>query len=144
MQVFSGPWGDLRVFADEVVPAPVSSIAAATARFGPRFRPALLRFPRLNWPEAPYAAVWPEGRDLPDLTSGSPSAPGDLDGVVLAEVHRHICFVCRADFQAVRAEVVIPVLGDNLAAHPLVSGCPACGSDFVRSRVQAFALLPLS
>ncbi|MFG2792756.1 hypothetical protein [Streptomyces sp. NPDC048419] len=68
-------------------------------------------------------------------------ASDDLAGVVLAELARHRCFVCDAGFDVIHPEAAIPVLGRNLARHPIVSGCPACGSEFGRSRIDGLALL---
>ncbi|MDT0453652.1 hypothetical protein [Streptomyces hesseae] len=145
MRLFAGPWGELRVFADEALPPTVAGIAEVPARFGGRFRPALLRFPlRRAWPEVPYVAVWPNEGTLPDLAEDAVEAPDDLAGVVLAELLRHKCFVCDARFEVLHFEVAIPVLGCNLARHRIVSGCPACGSDFARSRIDGLALLQLS
>lgn len=144
MRLFSGPWGELRVFADEALPPAAGGMADVSARFGVGFRPALLRFPRwAAWPEAPYVAVWPDDGVLPDLTEDAVEASDDLAGVVLAELVRHKCFVCGAGFEVVRPETAIPVLGRNLARHRIVSGCPACGSDFGRSRIDGLALSQL-
>ena len=144
MRLFSGPWGELRVFADEALPLAACGIAEVPARFGARFRPALLRFPLGRaWPDAPYVAVWPNEGTLPGLTEDAVEASDDLAGVVLAELVRHRCFVCDASFEVIRPEVAIPVLGRNLARHRIVSGCPACGSDFGGSRTDGLALLQL-
>lgn len=87
--------------------------------------------------------MWPSEGALPDLTEDTGEASDDLVGVVLAELVRHRCFVCDAWFEVVRPEAAIPVLGRNLARHCIVSGCPACGSDFGRSRIDGLALLQL-
>ncbi|WP_042425639.1 hypothetical protein [Streptacidiphilus anmyonensis] len=135
------------MFTDEPLPHSAMGMAEVPARFGARFRPALLRhflfLRRQGRPAAPYLAVWPEGVVLPDLTEGVTEPADDLAGVVLAEVMRHTCFVCNAWFEVIRAEVAIPVLGGNLAQHRIVSGCPACGSDSGASRIYGLALSPL-
>jgi len=144
MRLFSGPWGELRVFADEALPLAAVGIAEVPARFGVRFRPALLGFPlRRAWPEAPYVAVWPDEAVLPELTEDAVETSDDLAGVVLAELVQHRCFVCGARFEVIRPELAIPVLGRNLARHRTVSGCPACGSDLGRSRIDGLALFQL-
>ncbi|WP_152627106.1 hypothetical protein [Streptacidiphilus melanogenes] len=146
MRLFSGPWGDLRVFTDEPLPSSAIGIAEVPARFGANFRPALLRHflhLRLGRPADPYVAVWPDEVVLPDLTEEVAEPADDLRGVVLAELMRHKCFVCNARFEVVRPEVGIPVLGRNLAQHRIVSGCPSCGSDSGTSRIHGLALSPL-
>jgi hypothetical protein len=145
MRLFSGSWGELRVFGDEPLPAAAGGIAEVPGRFGARFRPALLRFslPRAGPDAAPYVAVWPDDAVLPDLTEDAVDVSDDLAGVVLAELARHGCFVCTARFEVVRPEVAIPVLGRNLSRHRIVSGCPACGADFGRSRIDGLALVRL-
>lgn len=144
MRLFLGPWGELRVLTDEALPSSVIGIAEVPARFGARFRPALLRFPlRRAWPDAPYVAVWPDEVVLPDLNEDAVEASDDLAGVVLAELKRHKCFVCDTRFEVICPEVAIPVLGRNLAQHRIVSGCPACGHDFGKSRIDGLALSQL-
>ncbi|MQY10846.1 hypothetical protein SRB5_09590 [Streptomyces sp. RB5] len=132
------------MFGDGELPAALGGLAGIPSRFGARFRPALLRHclgPQR--PDAPYIAVWPEDGVLPDLTGDTVGTPEDLAGVVLAERARHRCFVCGAGFEVLRPEAAIPVLGHNLARHRIVSGCPACGSDFGRSRIDGLALIRL-
>ncbi len=142
MRWFSGRWGELRVYADEALPPILDGIAEVPAWFGARFRPALLRFPlKGERPDGPYVAVWPDDGTLPDLTGGAVEAPDDLAGVVLAELCRHRCFVCSARFTVIYPDGAIPVLGRNLDRHRTMSGCPACGSDFGRSRVGGLALI---
>lgn len=144
MRLFSGPWGELRVFADDALPVAVEKMAGVPVRFGARFRPALLRVPqRPTWPDGAYVAVWPKEGVLPDLAGAAAGVPEDLAGVVLAELMHHTCFVCYARFEVIYFEAAIPVLGRNLARHRFVSGCPACGSDFGRSRIGGLALSQL-
>ncbi|MFF7579581.1 hypothetical protein ACFZBE_32100 [Streptomyces sp. NPDC008061] len=145
MRLFSGPWGELRVFAGEPLPVSVEKMAGVPVRFGARFRPALLRFPKWpKWPDGTYVAVWPRDAVLPDLAGhASAGVQEDLAGVVLAELMHHTCFVCAARFEAIHFEAAIPVLGRNLARHRFVSGCPACGSDFGRSRISGLAVSQL-
>lgn len=144
MRLFSGPWGELRVFADEALPPAAGGLADVSARFGVRFRPALLRLPvRRARLEAPYVAVWPDDGVLPDLAEDAVEASDDLAGVVLAELMRHKCFVCDARFEVIYPDTPTPVLGRNLARHRIVSGCPACGSDYGRSRIDGLGLLRL-
>jgi hypothetical protein len=148
MRLFSGLWGELRVFADEALPSSALGIAEVPARFGARFRPALWRSPvhsRQGWrPDAPYVAVWPDGVAVPDLTEDAAEQEDDLAGLVLAELMHHTCFACEARFDVIYAEVGVPVLGCNLAWHRStnVSGCPACGSDGGKSRIYGLALSP--
>ncbi|MFH8985651.1 hypothetical protein [Streptomyces varsoviensis] len=78
------------------------------------------------------------------MAGGAAEAPDDLAGVVLAELMRHKCFACDARFDVIYPEAGMPVLGRNLDRHRNVSGCPACGSDFGRSRIGGLALTPVS
>ncbi|MFJ7949833.1 hypothetical protein ACIQ6K_40670 [Streptomyces sp. NPDC096354] len=123
----------------------VEKMVGVPVRFGARFRPALLRFPqRPTWPDGAYVAVWPKEGVLPDLAGDAAAGvPEDLAGVVLADLMHHTCFVCAARFEAICFEAAIPVLGRNLARHRVVSGCPACGGDFGRTRIGGLALSQL-
>ncbi|MFI6662462.1 hypothetical protein ACIBL8_43945 [Streptomyces sp. NPDC050523] len=131
------------MFANEAVPLAARHISEVPARFGARFRPALLCVPlgRARQ-DVPYVAVWPDEGALPDLSEDAVAASDDLAGVVLAELADYRCFVCDAGFEVIQPEVAIPVLGRNLARHRIVSGCPVCGSAFGKSRIDGLALLP--
>jgi hypothetical protein len=130
-------WADLDVFTRGSVPEALRPTAEALAPLQDRFHPALLRLRRGT--EYAYAAVWsPDGPDLPpyrDLTLE------DTRNVVLAQASSLICRVCAARFPALYPDTGLPFFGPHLAAHRPVSGCPACGSDFAASRIQALALL---
>ncbi|UUV34119.1 hypothetical protein NQK81_11925 [Amycolatopsis roodepoortensis] len=132
---FALAWGTLEVFADgDTIPAVLRPTAAVLARLDGRFRPALLSYHR-SPTRIPLAAVWP---------TGLVPAENQLEGVVLAEVHDLTCQCCAARFHGVYPDGGIPHFGSQLSAHRLVNGCPSCGSDFARSRIQSLALLPVT
>ncbi|MFC4516442.1 MULTISPECIES: hypothetical protein [Streptomyces] len=143
MRRFILPWGELSVFGDESLPDALWYTAETLRRLETRFRPALLRFGRWRT-EAPYVAVWPTDRVLPDLAGNAEALQDhEMNGVVLAEIHTLTCQVCGARFQVVYPEGALPFFGDYFAAHRRIHGCLICHSDFSASRIQALALLPL-
>jgi hypothetical protein len=148
---FKSRWGEVEIFTDEPVPDPLVSHAALAAQLGARFRPARFRPARLHVdrPERralrtsfPYIAVWPSDLPLPSGDSEESLTAEDMAGVVLAESPIHTCFVCRERFQVIYPETGLPFFSAHLNAHQTISGCPSCGTDFTRSRIQGLALLP--
>ena len=135
-RTFRQPWGSVEFYADGPVPEPLARLAPVAAELGPRFRPALARFDRGQ--VAGYLAVWAE---VPAAGEG-PFSVEDLAGVVLAEVDAHLCFACGARFRVVHVDGGMPFFGANARAHQVVSGCPACGGDFARTRVQGLVVTP--
>jgi hypothetical protein len=141
MRRFTLDWGEVDVFTAEPVPEPLMPTATLAARLGSRFRPAWLRLSVLRG-SAPYMAVWPHAVPLPSGDGGEPLTAEDMAGVVLAETFIHTCFVCAARFQVIYPETGLPFFSAQLSAHKTISGCPSCGSDFSRSRIQGLVLLP--
>ncbi|GEM31928.1 hypothetical protein NN3_29350 [Nocardia neocaledoniensis NBRC 108232] len=135
------PWGRLEIFARGArVPAPLQPTAAALELLDGRHLPTFATFRRQ--PPAPYAAVWPTRRPLPDFRHSADLTLDDVAGVVLAEIHTLTCQTCGAHLRAVYPGGGIPSFSENLSEHRLINECPTCGTGFAHSRIQALAIVP--
>jgi hypothetical protein len=130
----------VEIYADEPVPDLLSPVVALATSLGPRYRPALVRTRYRKSELGPYLAVWPT---TPPDADASLTAEAMTD-VVLAEARVHSCFVCHDEFQVLRPDPGYRFPGQGDAAHEMHNGCPNCGADFSKSRLQGLLMLPIA
>lgn len=130
-----GEWGVLTLLGPgDDIPEPLLTVRALWEN-DPRRVPALLKNTRFTWPPAPYVVCWPLDVPPPDL-----DGVVDLDGAAIGEPALLHCFACGADFDAIYPDGGIP--GFPFPRARIFTGCPACGAEYFKSKVQALAIGP--